>query len=313
MSEAFFLSPILNSPYEYPRRHWKLGETGLPTGEIVESRRHAKFVSPVPAPSARRGKAVAPRLALGEQKFSTVEQQYNPYPIINRIRTEVDRWRQMPERQWGVTAETARLLRHWRQHRFSNIRPFFCQVEAAETAIWLVEVAGVLVPPGRRLPARFRPIRDHLWDGNTANPDLLRIALKMATGSGKTRVMAMLIAWQTVNAVRHPRRQKFTRGFLVVAPGITIRDRLRVLRPNDPDSYYARRELVPPDMLPDLGRAQVVVTNFHAFQRRERMKLAKGTRSLLRGRGKAPSTVETEGEMLRRVMPALMACGGSWS
>ena len=78
----------------------------------------------------------------------------------------------------------------------------------------------------------------------------MRLALKLATGTGKTTVMAMLIIWQTVNAVRRPNSKKFTRGFLVVTPGLTIRDRLRVLQPNDPDSYYQSRELVPGDMLP---------------------------------------------------------------
>ncbi len=78
-----------------------------------------------------------------------------------------------------------------------------------------------------------------------ANPKLMRLALKLATGAGKTTVMAVLIDWQTINAVRKHNSRKFTRGFLVVAPGITIRDRLRVLMPNDPDSYYKRREPAP--------------------------------------------------------------------
>ena len=98
--------------------------------------------------------------------------------------------------------------------------------------------------------------------------------------------MAMIIAWQTVNAARRPGSRKFTRGFLVVAPGITIRDRLRVLQPNDPDAYYASRELVPADMLRDLERAKIVITNYHAFLRRETLDLSKGGRALLRGRGR---------------------------
>ena len=307
MSESFFRQPVLNSPYEAPKRHWELDRDGLPTDETVPSRRKAEFLSPVPAPRAKLGQRTQLRLALGEQRLSTTKQQYNPYPIINDIRSEVDRWRKLPETKWGVTPETARLLRHWRGHDFHGLRPFFCQIEAVETAIWLVEVAGALRPAATGLPARLRPIWKHLHEANAgANPELFRIALKMATGAGKTTVMAMLIAWQTVNAVRHPARRNFTRGFLVVTPGITIRDRLRVLLPNDPDSYYRSRELVPREMLRDLGRAEVVIANFHAFQRRERMKLAKGTRSLLRGRGKAPATVETEGQMLCRVMPALM-------
>ncbi len=128
----------------------------------------------------------------------------------------------------------------------------------------------------------------------------------MATGSGKTTVMAMIIAWQTINAVRRPGSKKFTRGFLVVTPGITIRDRLRVLQPNDPDSYYASRELVPRDMLNDLNRAKIVITNYHGFMLRERMELSKGGRALLQGRGEPLKTMETEGQMLQRVMPDLM-------
>ena len=131
-----------------------------------------------------------------------------------------------------MTPETARLLQHWRHHKFSGIQPFFCQVEAVETAIWLTEVAAHAGNAGKRF-------LEHLANANNdANPELTRLALKLATGAGKTTVMAMLIAWQTVNAVRHPQSKRFTRGFLIVAPGLTIRDRLRVLQPNDPDSYY---------------------------------------------------------------------------
>jgi type III restriction enzyme len=116
----------------------------------------------------------------------------------------------------------------------------------------------------------------------------------------------MLIAWQTINAERRPNSKKFTRGFLVVAPGLTIKDRLRVLQPNDPDSYYADRELVPSDLLEEVRRAKIVITNYHAFKLRERIELSKGGRSLLQGRGDELNTLETEGQMLQRVMPDLM-------
>ncbi len=117
----------------------------------------------------------------------------------------------------------------------------------------------------------------------------------------------MLIAWQTINAVRRPGSKRFTRGFLVVTPGITIRDRLRVLQPSDPDSYYASRELVPGDLLDEVKRAKIVITNYHAFKRRERTEVSKGGRLLLQGRGgDALDTQETEGQMLQRVMPDLM-------
>jgi type III restriction enzyme len=104
-----------------------------------------------------------------------------------------------------VTPETARLLEHWRHHPFSGVRPFFCQVEAVETVIWLTEVAPN-DPAGKRF-------LEHLADANhDANPDLMRLAVKLATGAGKTTVMAMLIAWQTINAVRRPQSRRFTRG-----------------------------------------------------------------------------------------------------
>src|SRR5205814_3707391 len=142
-----------------------------------------------------------------------------------------------------------------------------------ETAIWLTEVA-----PGSAAGRRFL---DHLTDANQgANPELTRLALKLATGAGKTTVMAMIIAWQTINAVRRPQSGRFTRGFLLVTPGITIKDRLRVLQPNDPDSYYASRELVPGDMLEEVNRAKIVITNYHAFKLRERIELSKGWRVL---------------------------------
>ena len=134
----------------------------------------------------------------------------------------------------------------------------------------------------------------------------MRLALKLATGAGKTTVMAMIIAWQTINAVRRPGSKQFTRGFLVVTPGLTIKDRLRVLQPNDPDSYYASRELVPGDMLDDVNRAKIVITNYHAFKLRERIELSKGGRALLQGRGEELNTLETEGQMIQRVMPDLM-------
>ncbi len=169
-----------------------------------------------------------------------------------------------------------------------------------ETAIWLTEVAPKLGPRGKKF-------LDHLANANNeANPGLNRLALKLATGAGKTTVMAMIIAWQTVNAVRHPGSKNFTRGFLVVTPGLTIKDRLRVLQANDPDAYYQSRELVPNDMLPELGKAKIVITNFQQLKLRERMELSKGGRSLLQGRGPELNTLETEGQMLQRVMPELM-------
>jgi len=302
MSNPFFDHPVLNSPYEYPRRHWELDPTGQPTQQILETRRRAEFITPIPKPRKQKAAAKQTQIVFDEGKgLSTEDQQYSHTAIINAVRGEVDRWRLLPNpNDWRVTPVTAHLLQHWRHHQFSGFRPFFCQVEAVETAIWLTEVAPQIGKAGTRF-------LEHLGNANTdANPELQRLALKLATGAGKTMVMAMLIAWQTLNAVRHPGSKRFARGFLVVTPGLTIKDRLRVLQPNDPDSYYQRLELVPADLLEDLKKAKIVITNYHAFKLRERLELSKGGRSLLQGRGEPLSTLETEGQMLQRVMPDLM-------
>jgi type III restriction enzyme len=138
--------------------------------------------------------------------LSSKEQQYDPTSIINELRQHVDQWRQLPQGSWQVTPETARLLKHWRHHNFSGVRPFFCQVEAIETLIWLTEVA-----PTQKAGKRFLELLDAA--NKEANPELKRLALKLATGAGKTTVMAMIIAWQTINAVRRPNSKNFTRGF----------------------------------------------------------------------------------------------------
>ncbi|HTE81977.1 MAG TPA: DEAD/DEAH box helicase family protein, partial [Reyranella sp.] len=301
MTNPFFDHPILNSPYTPPARHWELDDSGQPTQRILERRRPAQFISPIPKPKKHKSKAAQASLDLEDKRLSTEEQQYAVTAIINEVRSHVESWRLLPNpSQWQVTPETARLLQHWRSHDFTGVRPFFCQVEAVETAIWLTEVAPS-TRAGRRL-------LDHLQSANRdANPELMRLALKLATGAGKTTVMAMLIAWQTVNAVRHPASKTFTRGFLVCTPGLTIKDRLRVLLPNDLESYSRSREIVPQDMLRELNQAIIVITNYHAFQRRERVEISAGGKRLLRGRtGDELQTLETEGQMLQRVMPGLM-------
>ena len=304
-TDRFYERPILNSPYVRPSQHWELDDSGRPTNRIANSRRRFSFITPIPQPNQRAGIQDELDIDATAERFAIDDQQYDLTEFIESIRDAVGRWRTLPDAHWRVTPETARLLKHWRGRASSTdgFRPFFCQVEAVETAIWLTEVAP-------RAGSAVRGFLDHLAAANAeANPAISRIALKLATGAGKTVVMAMLIAWQTINAVRHPNSKRFTRGFLVVAPGITIRDRLRVLQPNDPDCYYRSREIVPPDMLGDLDRAKIVITNFHAFKRRETMTISKGGRALLEGRGiRHPSgrSIETEGQMLRRVMPELL-------
>jgi len=301
-SNPFFDHPILNSPYKSPSRHWELDATGQPTQKILETRRKADFITPIPKPRKQKGVPKQDSFVFDEgMGLSTKDQHYDPTSIINEVRNNVGAWRNLADPvSWQVTPETARLLQHWRHHQFSGLRPFFCQIEAVETAIWLTEVAPHS-QSGKRLLVYLEAA------SKDANPELIRMALKLATGAGKTTVMAMIIAWQTINAVRRPGSKQFTRGFLVCAPGLTIKDRLRVLQPNDPDCYYASRELVPGDMLEDVNKAKIVITNYHAFKLRERIELSAGGRALLKGRtGEDLNTQETEGQMLQRVMPDLM-------
>ena len=196
-----------------------------------------------------------------------------------------------------LTHTTRRLLEHWR--RGLGEQPlFFCQIEAIETLIWLAEVA----------PASWH---ERLAAANAqANPDLFRLCCKMATGAGKTTVMALLIAWQAINHARMGTASRFANRFLLVAPGITIKDRLRVLLPSDPDNYYETRNLVPRDMLDDLRKARVVITNYHAFKRKDRLQAPKLTRQILGGRDGEASFLESEGQMLARVCPQLLAGKG---
>ncbi len=305
MHATFFEQPVLNSPYAVPTRHHALNKDGQPLDQPpVDGRRRSELITPVPKPRKQQKKASPdqPSFVLPDADgLSTVEQEYNPTPIINEIRSHIASWRALPSpADWGVTPATASLLTHWRHYNFQGVRPFFCQIEAVETLIWLTEFA--------RQKKQYKHIWRHIEGANKdANPELMRLALKMATGSGKTTVMAMLIAWQTVNAVRSPTSNLFTRGFLLIAPGITIRDRLRVLLPQDPDSYYRTRELLPADMLPDIDKAKIVISNYHTFKRRETMEVSKVGRALLQGRGEPVVTIESEGQMLQRACGELLS------
>ncbi|RWD54162.1 MAG: restriction endonuclease [Mesorhizobium sp.] len=293
--KPFYQQPILNSPYHVPTRHHALGDNGQPLAqEHLIGRRRSRYMTPVP-----RSKRQA---AQAQLSFEATSSTYSDNPIINEVRAHVASWRALTNpADWNVTPTTQKLLLHWRHHNFQNQRPFFCQVEAVETAIWLAEVAR-----GRR---QYAGILSELSKANQeANPELFRIALKLATGAGKTTVMAMLIAWQAINNARQPQSSLFSKGFLLVAPGITIKDRLRVLLPSDPDNYYKTRELVPPDMINDLQNAKIVITNYHAFQQRETLDTNKVGRAVLSGwRNEKLVTRETEGEMLERACKDLLS------
>jgi type III restriction enzyme len=281
-------NPILNSPYEEPTRHFRFDDDGI-TDEVADGRRPSSYFVPIPAAKKRGGQLVFD----AEWTQDRVEVSEN----INRIRERVARWR---IGGWqGVTPTTRRLLFYWTDP--DRDRPlFFCQIEALETAIYIGEVATKLGDAW--IPNLLADESDRY------NLGLLRIAHKMATGAGKTVVMAMVIAWQTVNKAANPQDARFSDRFLIVTPGITIRDRLRVVLPSDPDNYYRQRDLVPADMADQLGRARIVITNFHAFLLRETKagKAAKLTKLVLNPDGSDPFR-ESSDQMARRVCRELGA------
>ena len=141
MTDSFFEHPVINSPYEYPSRHWELDENGQPTDRILGHRRRVSFITPIPKPKKRKQSQRELVFDEAAGRLETESQQYELMKTINSVRRAVDEWRALPESQWRVTPETARLLQHWRYYKFSDIQPFFCQIEAVETVIWLTEVA----------------------------------------------------------------------------------------------------------------------------------------------------------------------------
>jgi len=274
-------NPILNSPFEEPSRHFKFADEGI-TNEIVESRRSSAYFIPVPR-SKKKNK--------GQMVFDTewTEDRIEENDFINQIRSRLDLWRD--RQRPGMTKTTARLLEYWTRPDRER-RLFFCQIEALEAAIYITEVAG---------KQGDRWIENQLREENEkSNPLLYRIAFKMATGSGKTVVMAMLIAWQSLNRLANPRSKLYSDCFLITTPGITIRDRLRVLLPNDPENYYHQMDIVPSEMLRQLGSTKIIITNFHQFKCREKISTGRLTKSILAKNGKSPFT-ETPDQMVRRV------------
>jgi type III restriction enzyme len=225
-------NPVVNSPYQEPSHHWAY-EEGQPV--LKEGRRPAG----VYLKARTRG-----------EQLPLLEEQFVPLDTVNTIRQRVKEWR---ERGYlGITPITRQLLRHWWDPERER-RLFFCQIEAAETLIWLVEAS----------PAEKQGIDIPMDNG------LRRYACKMATGSGKTVVMAMVIAWQVLNKLANPRDGRFSDAVLVVCPNLTIKERLQVLLPHYSKNFYEAFDLVPPGMMERLAQGRYQVTNWHLFQPRD--------------------------------------------
>src|SRR5437867_5217727 len=232
---------ILNSPYEEPSRYWNYQRE---TREFIlkESRRPAGYV----------------RASESSKSFDDPG-EFIELPLVNQIRPRVKSWREAGYA--GASGITKRLLEHWRdpEQRESTHRFFFCQLEAIETLIWLTEApaserVGIDVP-GDRGP-------------------FIRLCSKMATGSGKTIVMAMLIAWQILNNVTYPQDKRFSKNIFVVAPGLTVKSRLQVLIPG-PTDYYREFSLIPSGLEDKLRQGKVLVRNWHKLDWESEERIAK--------------------------------------
>jgi type III restriction enzyme len=274
-------NPVINSPFVEPAKHFRVVD-GLVSGEIEPRRRLSEFFVPVAKP-----KKASAQLAM---QFGGGT-KHQPNEIVNEIRQAVGRWRLQGYPH--TTPITKDLLAYWRADDRDR-RLFFCQIEAAETAIYLVEAAEKV--------GDVKALNVIRAENARLNASLPRLAFKMATGSGKTVVMGMLIAWQALNKLADPFDKRFSLRFLIVTPGITIRDRLRVLLPNDPATFYRSMDLVTPEQLDRLQSATIEITNYHAFIRREKEQAAALTKRILAGPGGDTDRFkESPGEMVRRV------------
>ena len=280
MKQVVIENPVINSPFEEPKRHFLFSEEGI-TNEILEARRVSSYFVPIPRPK-KKSKQLS---------FETewTQDRFKENKFINQVRGRVAGWRQ--GRYLGITKTTARLLEYW-QRPDREPKLFYCQIEALETVIYITEAAKNYGDAW---------IENELRSANElANPLLYRVACKMATGSGKTVVMAMLIAWHVLNKSANKKDRRFSDTFLIVTPGITIRDRLRVLLPSDPQNYYRNMDIVPPDLREQMGKSKIIITNFHAFKLKERNSASKLTKSIL-AKGEASPFTETPAQMVRRV------------
>ncbi len=237
--------PILCSPYEEPTAHWVYdADTGRPVRQ--GGRRVAGYWMEAYGTTDEQ-------LALS----ITREEGWSTLPLVEKLRSDVKRWRASGYR--NATNVTRQLLRYWQ--REGRQRPlFFCQLEAVETIIYIAEIRRAKHRLGFT-PALEEEDVEHLRDA-----DLIRYGCKMATGSGKTVVMAMLIAWAFCNRGKVRADTRFPSAVLAVCPNLTIKERLQVLRPDTPGNYYDKFDVVPSTLEAFLRRGKVKITNWHQLE-----------------------------------------------
>ncbi len=272
------VEPVLCSPYDPPDRHWQLDEFGRAdrTHPPSDGRRDPLRIS-VPAD-----------VKASDQVVMRLDDRETNKTILD-IRKAVEAWR--GNGYEGTTHVTKRLLWHWTDPQATRLRPFFAQVEAIETFIWLREAV-----------TRANPHRRHLEDeARNRNDEIVRLCAKMATGTGKTAVMGMLIAWQALNAgrSRRTRNLQHTNRFVVFTPGHTVRERLKVLLPSDDNNVYDEMGLVPHDLRPGLNNAKVRIVNYQAFTQKDLIDDSAARKLLGKARG---DDRESRGAAVHRVL-----------
>lgn len=232
---------IINTPFEEPSRHWSYVRESR-SFLLKQERRPAGYV-----------------VASEQSRSFDDPGRFVEIELVNKIRPRVKAWREAGYP--GVTGITKRLLEHWGNPEERGChRLFFCQLEAMETLIWLAES-----PPSERLGMEIPS------DGGP----FPRLCSKMATGTGKTLVMSMLIAWQILNRVAYPRDSRFSRHIFVVAPGLTVKSRLQVTLPSAPGNYYDEFELVPHALMDKLRQGRILIRNWHALNWESEEKIAR--------------------------------------
>ena len=232
---------IINSPYVEPTHYW---EYIRETREFIqqEGRRPAGYI-----------------VASESSKSFDDPGIFIEIDLVNAIRPRINKWREQDYP--GVTGITKRLLQHWQDpEERKDRRFFFCQLEAIETLIWLVEA-----------PDADKTGIDIMGDGGAFN----RLCSKMATGSGKTIVMSMLIAWNVINKVVNSKDPRFSKNVLIIAPGLTVKNRLSVLNHSDPENYYEEFNIVPPGLMDSLRQGRIKIMNWHGLAWQTEEKIAK--------------------------------------
>jgi len=221
---------VINSPYHEPKEHWMYDASSKDFSRQLGRRSAGYFIA-----------------GQGSNDYNDVG-EFIMLPMVNEIRSRVKSWR---EKDYpGITSITRKLIEHWyakdvRRHSF-----FFCQLDAIETIIWLKEAEETE--------------RRGIEIGSDGG-QFTRICTKLCTGGGKTIVMAMLIAWQVCNKVSYPKDTRYSKNIFIVAPGLTVRDRLQVLHTGGVNNDYESFEIVPRSLSDKLHQGKVVINNWQAL------------------------------------------------